>query len=241
MGSKYTVDGTTGDVTTTGSITSTSTTSGFLLPKLTTTQRDAIVSPATGLQIFNTTTNQIEFYNGSTWTGVSGGGTISGSGTTNKVAKFIGSTIVGNSSMTDIGSQILTSANLALQASSSSTVASDTLRLQDGAPGGRIVFVGLTSFSGTFSSNTTILSIPQDSGGEITVVGRNTTSHIVFTDKILFAVDSTSGTVTVTNSATINGPTARTYSLIPVSTNLQLLMSGNSTTFQLTVYLRTLE
>jgi hypothetical protein len=45
-----------------------STTRGFLLPRMTTTQRDAITSPATGLSIYNTTTNSVEFYNGSVWT-----------------------------------------------------------------------------------------------------------------------------------------------------------------------------
>lgn len=44
-----------------------STTKGFLPPRMTTTQRDAISTPATGLQIFNTTTNKINFYNGSAW------------------------------------------------------------------------------------------------------------------------------------------------------------------------------
>src|SRR5690606_37648456 len=44
-----------------------STAKGFLPPRMTTTQRDAIASPATGLQIYNTTTLQNENYNGSTW------------------------------------------------------------------------------------------------------------------------------------------------------------------------------
>jgi len=79
MGTLYSVDGTTGNIVTAGSITaaggitSNTTTSGFLLPRLTTTQRNAIVSPTTGLEIFNTTTNEIEFYNGTIWTAVGGG------------------------------------------------------------------------------------------------------------------------------------------------------------------------
>ena len=44
-----------------------STTKGLLLPRLTTTQRDAIATPAAGLQIYNTTTNCINFYNGTGW------------------------------------------------------------------------------------------------------------------------------------------------------------------------------
>ena len=41
-----------------------STTKGVLFPKMTTTQRDAIVSPSTGLLIYNTTTNRFNFYSG---------------------------------------------------------------------------------------------------------------------------------------------------------------------------------
>jgi len=44
-----------------------STTKGFLAPQMTTVQRDAIASPAIGLQIYNTTTNQEEYYNGTIW------------------------------------------------------------------------------------------------------------------------------------------------------------------------------
>jgi len=43
------------------------TTRGFLPPKMTTTQRNAISSPAIGLMIYNTTTSQWEGWNGS-WT-----------------------------------------------------------------------------------------------------------------------------------------------------------------------------
>jgi uncharacterized protein (TIGR02145 family) len=44
-----------------------STTQGFLPPRMTTTQRDAIASPALGLVIFNTTTNCLNFYIGTSW------------------------------------------------------------------------------------------------------------------------------------------------------------------------------
>jgi hypothetical protein len=48
---------------------------------MTTTQRNAIASPATGLQVYNTTTNTNDFYNGTAWSGVGGmgiNGSISG-------------------------------------------------------------------------------------------------------------------------------------------------------------------
>jgi hypothetical protein len=44
-----------------------STTKGFLPPRMTTAQRDAIPSPAAGLTIYNTSTNGNETYNGSSW------------------------------------------------------------------------------------------------------------------------------------------------------------------------------
>lgn len=53
-----------------------STTKGYLLPRLTTTQRNAISTPATGLLIYNTTTNSLDYYNGTTWV-ITQSGTLS--------------------------------------------------------------------------------------------------------------------------------------------------------------------
>ena len=44
-----------------------STTKGFLPPRMTTAQRDAIVSPAPGLTIYNTTVNCLQWWNGTVW------------------------------------------------------------------------------------------------------------------------------------------------------------------------------
>lgn len=51
-----------------------STTKGLLPPRMTTTQRDAISSPPTGLTIFNTTTNKLNAYNGTAWAEVGSSG-----------------------------------------------------------------------------------------------------------------------------------------------------------------------
>jgi len=44
-----------------------STTTGLLPPRMTSTERDAIASPAAGLTIYNTSINCLEFWNGSRW------------------------------------------------------------------------------------------------------------------------------------------------------------------------------
>jgi len=64
-----------------------STTKGFLQPRLTTVQRDAIASPATGLQVYNSTTNTNDYYNGTSWLSE---GNVSGSGVAGQVAYWNG-------------------------------------------------------------------------------------------------------------------------------------------------------
>ena len=44
-----------------------STTRGFLPPRMTTTQKNAIATPATGLMVYDTTLNLISVYNGTSW------------------------------------------------------------------------------------------------------------------------------------------------------------------------------
>lgn len=51
-------------------LTVTSTTQGFLPPRMTGTQRDAIASPPAGLVVYNTTTNKLNVYTGSAWEAV---------------------------------------------------------------------------------------------------------------------------------------------------------------------------
>lgn len=56
-----------------------STTLGFLPPRMTTTQKNAITSPTSGLTLYDSTLNDLQFYNGSTW--ISSAGTTSIIGT----------------------------------------------------------------------------------------------------------------------------------------------------------------
>lgn len=53
-----------------------SSTKGLLLPRMTSAQRDAIPTPVAGLQIYNTTMNELNYHNGTSWQtiGAAGGG-----------------------------------------------------------------------------------------------------------------------------------------------------------------------
>jgi len=59
----------------------TSTTKALLPPRLTTAQRDTMLSPQFGMVIINTDTKKINLYNGSTWEAVTGGNTLTDSKT----------------------------------------------------------------------------------------------------------------------------------------------------------------
>lgn len=75
-------------------LTMSSTTLGFLPPQMTTTQRDAIVSPTEGLTIFNLTTHQPNYWTGSAWSAGVGApytdavAIIKGSADTTKLLRF---------------------------------------------------------------------------------------------------------------------------------------------------------
>lgn len=60
-----------------------STSKGVLMPRMTSTQRDAITTPVAGLMVYNTTTGTMNYFNGSSWVSLgSGGKGLSIAGTT---------------------------------------------------------------------------------------------------------------------------------------------------------------
>lgn len=69
------------------------TTRGLLVPRMTTAHRNAIVSPANSLLIYNTTTNQYNYYNGASWSIISPASdlwSLKGNTGINPVNDFIG-------------------------------------------------------------------------------------------------------------------------------------------------------
>lgn len=73
-----------------------SATRGLLIPRMTSTQRNAIAAPAKGLMVYDSTANQFWYYNGTAWGSVSSSGTIgwllSGNNGTTPATQFIGTT-----------------------------------------------------------------------------------------------------------------------------------------------------
>lgn len=94
-----------------------SSTKGLLIPRMTTTQRNAISSPAAGLMIFNTTTQKFNFYDTTTtaswkvmFSGTGGVNSVSGttnritiSGTASDPVADISSSYVGQNTITTLG------------------------------------------------------------------------------------------------------------------------------------------
>ena len=73
-----------------------STTKGFLPPRMTTTQRDAIVSPARGLVVYNLDCDDLQIFNGATWIPLGNSGNVAApltiSGLTTPCANAVGVT-----------------------------------------------------------------------------------------------------------------------------------------------------
>lgn len=88
----------------------TSTTQGFLTPRMTTVQRNAIVAPATGLLVYNTSTSLFSYWDGVTWQNIDSqaGGDVSGSGTTNFITKWTDgpNSVIGDSQVFDDGTSV---------------------------------------------------------------------------------------------------------------------------------------
>lgn len=86
-------DGSTADATAILDVKSTS--KGMLIPRMTTSQRTGISTPATGLLVFDTDTNAFWYYNGTAWTKLEVTGnnwSITGNSATTAGTHFIGTT-----------------------------------------------------------------------------------------------------------------------------------------------------
>ena len=158
-----------------------STSGGVLVPRMTTTQRDAISTPATGLMIYNTTTNTFDVYNGSSWGAVGGGGDVSGGGssTDNAIVRWDGT---GGDTTQDSGVTIDDSDNIA-GINSLQSANSAGLDILDQADATKIARVDVSNIS---TATTRTYDVPDAS---TTLLGHDTSQTI--TNKTYTAVNET--------------------------------------------------
>ena len=143
---------------------------GILIPRLTTVQRDDISSPAEGLMIYNTTTDQFEFYNGTTW------GTVGGSGGgVNRTT----STINGNTTLTgtdDVTAWISGSYDIYLPAS---PVEGQTITLMAANGAARVYGNGYTMRESTWSGADSSFTESGPNKYSFVIVFMNSVWHII--------------------------------------------------------------
>jgi hypothetical protein len=82
-----------------------STSKGALVPRMSTTQRTGISSPATGLLVYDLTVPGFFYYNGTAWVQISAGA-LSGSGTTGYDAYWTGGTSLGSGNIYNSGTSV---------------------------------------------------------------------------------------------------------------------------------------
>lgn len=79
----------------------TSTTQGVLIPRMTTTQREAIATPAIGLQVYDTDTKSVWSYNGAAWANGTGGPGKFVDGITSDIAYYEGRVGIGRDAFSE--------------------------------------------------------------------------------------------------------------------------------------------
>lgn len=157
------------------------TTQGFLPPRMTTTQRDAIASPASGLEVYNTDTNAIEFYNGTVWAGM-GGGSPAGSDTQ---VQFNSSGAFGASSNLTWDGTFLTAANVKT-GQINDNASSLTLQCDGGE-------LSLNASAGGIHLTSTDSTVIHCTGGAVTVTSDNGGVMIQSTTSDPITLDSGTG------------------------------------------------
>jgi hypothetical protein len=147
-----------------------STSKGILVPRMTTTQRNAIGSPSTSLLIYNTTTTQYELYTGSTWQSlasyINGTLTVTGAASLESTLNVTGSSTFANTTVNGTlsvtgGTTLASITGTSAQLDSLSVTGSTTLASITGTN---------TTINGTLSvtGNTTLASV---TGANITATG----------------------------------------------------------------------
>jgi len=176
----------------------TSTTKGFLPPRMTTTQKNAIASPATGLQVYDSTTLTPSIYNGTNWQNA-------------LVPNTTGNVLINTT--TDTGHKLLVSgsgASGSVNLNNTLYVSGSNVGIGTGTPGFGLHVIGTAGISSTLTLSATIIR----GGSGLTTFLQNTNGERMFTygqngalgDYI--AIGRVSGNTSATSRNTILGSAA---------------------------------
>jgi len=216
----------------------TSTTQGTLLPRMTTLQKAAIVTPATGLIVYDNTLNQLQVYNGTAWgataanvtsvsvatlNGVSG--TVANPTTTPAITLTLGA--ITPTSVAATGA--VSGTSLSTTGSITSTVATGTapLIVSSTTPVANLSIGGNAATATTAGTVTTNANLT----GEVTSVGNTTTvTNAAVTGKVLTGYVSGAGVLSATDNILqtiqkLNGNDATNANMTGMVTSV-----GNATT-----------
>lgn len=182
-----------------------STTKGFLPPRHTTTQRDAISSPTEGLTLYNSTTHYLGYYNATAWlevaslTGTEALTNKSMSGSANTFTNISGSSLVNTSvDLTTKVTGVLPNANTT--AASANTASAIVTRDGSGNFAAGVITATLTGNASTATLASTVTT-NANLTGEVTSSGNAATlTNSAVIGKVLTGYTSGAGTVASTDT-----------------------------------------
>ncbi|MFZ1692967.1 MAG: tail fiber domain-containing protein [Flavobacteriales bacterium] len=169
-----------------------STTQGVLVPRMTTAQRNAIASPATGLMVFDTSLNQFWYYSSSAWVaiGATSAWSLTGNAGINPALHFIGTTDAQPIILKQNGNRAgyIASNNTALgngsmnvnTGSGNTAIGYQALGANTTGSGNTVVGNNAMSNSAVATTNNTVigsLASSQIAGVQNTVIGAGALSH----------------------------------------------------------------
>jgi len=214
----------------------TSTTKGILIPRMTLAQRDAINSPATGLQIYNTNSNVFQYYNGSSWTNVGGTGvtdlTFSGSSSPVTLNSSTGSDVTfvaGTNVSLSQSSNQLTINSSEVDGSISNE---GTLGVAAGAANTSVITSNTSGAAGVTIQASTGLSISEttsSNGGTIVLTNSSPDQTVSLTGAGISNVTGTYPNFTITSTEVDGSITNEIQSLSTNGTAGNISISGGNT------------
>lgn len=171
-----------------------STAQGFLAPRMTNTQKNAITSPATGLFVYDTTNSRFEYYNGSAWTAIGGGG-----GGSSAFSAITGGTNTSAAMVVGTGASLAASGSGTIAATSCTGNAATATTLQTARDINGVSFNGsaaitVTAAAGTLTGATLAAGV---TGSSLTSVG--TLTGLTMGGTLNMGANSLTSTGTVTS------------------------------------------